>query len=73
MPYRLLKNSLRVQNVAQRYDERIDPTGWLMMEKLDGIRVLWDGKGLYTRDMKRVINVPKTISFPQIPFEGELW
>ena len=27
-----------------------DPTGWLMSEKLDGVRCYWDGKKMYSRN-----------------------
>jgi DNA ligase-1 len=26
-----------------------DPTGWIMSEKLDGIRAYWDGVNLYSK------------------------
>ena len=32
----------------------IDPTGWWMSEKLDGIRCYWDGRGFYTRNDNRI-------------------
>jgi hypothetical protein len=47
----------------------------MMMEKFDGVRVFWDGKGvLFTRNMQ-TINLPAEIlsKLPQYPFEGELW
>lgn len=43
------------------------------MEKFDGVRVFWDGKKLYSKNMKVIINIPHNIIFPPIPFEGELW
>ena len=37
--------------LAQTYDpDRDDPTGWLMSEKLNGVRCYWDGSTLYTRN-----------------------
>jgi hypothetical protein len=45
------------------------------MEKYDGIRVYWDGKGkLITSNFKTML-IPTFISrlFPEYPFEGELW
>ena len=27
----------------------IDPKGWLISEKLDGVRAYWDGKTLWSR------------------------
>ena len=29
--------------LADNYKEEIDPTGWIMSEKLDGLRCLWTG------------------------------
>jgi len=38
--------------LAHNYNpEEHDPTGWLMSEKLDGVRCYWDGDGsLFTRN-----------------------
>jgi DNA ligase-1 len=49
-------------------------TGWVMSEKLDGIRAYWDGKNLYFRSGKK-INAPKwfTKNYPPFPVDGELW
>jgi hypothetical protein len=44
-----------------------------MMEKYDGVRVIWNGKALYSRYTNKLIEVPQTSQFPSIPFEGELW
>src|SRR5438270_4965160 len=29
--------------LAERWDHATDPSGWLMSEKLDGVRAYWDG------------------------------
>lgn len=49
-------------------------SGWLMSEKLDGIRAYWDGKNLLSREGK-VINAPKyfTQKLPPFELDGELW
>jgi DNA ligase-1 len=49
-------------------------TGWVMSEKLDGIRAYWDGEKLLTRNGK-IINAPKwfTKNFPKFELDGELW
>jgi hypothetical protein len=44
-----------------------------MMEKLDGVRVYWDGKHLHTKDLQTRLEVPKELAFPAVPFEAELW
>lgn len=49
-------------------------SGWVMSEKLDGIRAYWDGKQLLSRN-GNIIHAPKyfTINFPQFELDGELW
>ena len=51
-----------------------DPTGWLVSEKFDGIRAIWDGKTLRTRE-GNVVPCPAwfTDSLPPTPLDGELW
>jgi DNA ligase-1 len=38
--------------LAQTYSPELleDPTGWLMSEKLDGVRCYWNGSTMYTRN-----------------------
>ena len=49
-------------------------TGWVMSEKLDGIRAYWDGKHLYTKNGK-IIHAPKwfLVQYPPFAIDGELW
>ena len=49
-------------------------TGWVMSEKLDGIRAYWDGKKLLTRN-GNTIHAPKwfTKHYPPFEIDGELW
>jgi len=49
-------------------------TGWVMSEKLDGIRAYWDGKKLLTRS-GNIIHVPSwfTKDYPPFEIDGELW
>jgi len=49
-------------------------TGWVMSEKLDGIRAYWDGKNLLTRS-GNIIHAPKwfTKYYPPFEIDGELW
>ncbi len=51
-----------------------DLTGWVMSEKLDGVRAYWDGKQLLSRGGK-IIHAPKWFSkdFPPFEVDGELW
>jgi DNA ligase-1 len=49
--------------LAQTYDpDRDDPTGWLMSEKLDGVRCYWDGSNLYTRNGNKTFAPPEWIA-----------
>jgi DNA ligase-1 len=49
-------------------------SGWMMSEKLDGIRGYWDGKQLLSRQNKP-INAPEwfTKDLPPFALDGELW
>ena len=49
-------------------------TGWVMSEKLDGIRAYWDGKNLISRG-GNIIYAPKwfTKDYPSFELDGELW
>lgn len=51
-----------------------DLTGWVMSEKLDGIRGYWDGKVLYTRQQK-ILTPPHYFlkNFPPFAIDGELF
>jgi hypothetical protein len=45
------------------------------MEKYDGVKVYWNGKDKLLTPSGKVINVPRNlaVTFPSLPFEGELW
>ncbi|MEA3352306.1 MAG: DNA ligase, partial [Campylobacterota bacterium] len=49
-------------------------SGWVMSEKLDGIRAYWNGKKLISRGGK-IIYAPKwfTKDYPPFEIDGELW
>ena len=49
-------------------------TGWVMSEKLDGIRAYWNGKNLLTRN-GNIIHAPSwfTKEYPPFEIDGELW
>lgn len=36
--------------LADNYKEGTDPTGWIMSEKLDGVRCLWTGSEMFSRN-----------------------
>jgi DNA ligase-1 len=56
------------------WDDSMDPTGWWMTEKFDGMRLFWDKTNFFTRQGNK-IQVPSFISsqLPQISLDGELW
>ncbi len=52
----------------------VDPSGWWMSEKLDGVRAWWDGKGFLSR-LGNPYLAPEwfTAALPPFPLDGELW
>ena len=56
-------------------EDKQDPAGWWMSEKLDGVRCYWNGATFLSRNSKPysvppffIENLPKTVSL-----DGELW
>lgn len=60
--------------LARHAPKGINPAGYLVSEKLDGVRALWDGTTLRFRS-GRVIAAPTwfTAKLPATPLDGELW
>lgn len=60
--------------LAKIYNDDIDVTQYLVSEKYDGVRAIWDGKTLTTRQ-GNPIAAPQwfTAHFPKSPLDGELW
>ena len=60
--------------LANNYRAGMAVTDFLVSEKYDGVRAVWDGISLHTR-AGRVINAPAwfTKNLPQTPLDGELW
>ena len=60
--------------LAQDAPPGLDPTGWLVSEKLDGVRALWDGARLRFRSGDPIV-APAwfTAALPDTPLDGELW
>lgn len=52
----------------------VDPGGYLVSEKFDGVRAIWDGRGLRFRS-GRAIAAPDwfTEGWPDTALDGELW
>ena len=55
--------------------EKHDPTGWYMSEKLDGVRCIWDGENLWSRNGLKFF--PPSYFKAALPkdfhLDGELW
>ena len=68
----LLADKPKLMLLKTYQDQNI--TGWVMSEKLDGIRAYWDGKKLLTRS-GNIIHAPSwfTKDYPPFEIDGELW
>jgi DNA ligase 1 len=60
--------------LAEIADLNIDPSAYLVSEKLDGVRAIWDGQQLRFRSGQK-INAPAWFvsKLPNTPLDGELW
>jgi DNA ligase-1 len=60
--------------LAQNYAPGIDVSAYMVSEKLDGVRAIWDGKVMRFKS-GNVVHVPAwfTAGFPEHPLDGELW
>ena len=60
--------------LAQHFNDAVDPGAYLVSEKLDGVRALWDGKVLRFRS-GRLIRAPDWFiaGLPAHALDGELW
>jgi DNA ligase-1 len=60
--------------LAENWTPEIDPVGWWLSEKLDGVRAYWTGDRLLTRTGK-LIHAPFwwLQGFPKTALDGELW
>lgn len=56
------------------YSEQTDVAGWLMSEKLDGVRGYWDGERLWSKN-GHPFSPPAVFvrDLPPFPLEGEIW
>lgn len=60
--------------LAQETDGALDPAGWLVSEKYDGVRALWDGERLRFRSGAAVAAPAWFLArLPKTPLDGELW
>ena len=60
--------------LAEHYKEDLDPVGWIMSEKLDGVRCFWTGSVMFSRNANRFYP-PKffTKNWPNSQLDGELF
>ena len=60
--------------LAESWDNVVDPTGWWLSEKLDGVRAYWDGKQFLSRQ-GNLYHAPDwfVAGLPTTPLDGELW
>lgn len=56
------------------YSANTNVEGWLMSEKLDGVRGYWDGRRLYSKNGRLFSPPPEfTRQLPPFELEGEIW
>ncbi|MBL8849267.1 MAG: DNA ligase [Planctomycetaceae bacterium] len=60
--------------LAEAWDNVLDPAGWWMSEKLDGVRAFWDGRQFLSRQ-GNLYHAPDwfVAGLPGVPLDGELW
>ncbi len=60
--------------LAQKWEAHVDPSGWWMSEKLDGVRAYWNGETFFSRQGNEYL-APDwfTEGLPTTPLDGELW
>ena len=61
--------------LAKKWEgQDMDPTNWLMSEKLDGVRGVWTGNNLYSRNKNRFFAPDFFVKgWPNVQLDGELW
>jgi DNA ligase-1 len=60
--------------LAEIYQQNIDPRDYLVSEKLDGVRAIWNGRELVFRS-GQLVPAPEWFirALPATPLDGELW
>jgi DNA ligase-1 len=73
-PMALLKSDAFPVLLADTWDGSQDLTGWIISEKLDGVRAYWDGEKFISR-AGNVFTAPKkfTEGLPKVHLDGELF
>jgi DNA ligase-1 len=72
LPFILFADKPNLLLLKTYKNQNID--GWIVSEKLDGIRAYWDGEHLISRGGK-IIHAPKWFikAYPPFKIDGELW
>jgi DNA ligase-1 len=72
IPFLLFAQKPKLLLLGTYKDQNV--TGWVMSEKLDGIRAYWDGEKLLSRSGKE-IKAPEWFitDYPPFAIDGELW
>ncbi len=73
-PAAALKKDAPPLLLAETWDGAADLSGWLMSEKLDGVRAYWTGREFLSR-LGNVFHVPDWFitGLPPLPLDGEFW
>lgn len=60
--------------LAHEYADDINPTGWWISEKLDGVRAIWEGTNLLSKN-GNIFHAPASFlaTLPRMPLDGELF
>jgi len=68
------QNEHKIKPLLAKVYRQEDVSQWMVSEKLDGVRGIWNGEKLHFRSGK-LIHAPKwfTENFPAQPMDGELW
>lgn len=61
--------------LASSYGPAVDPSGWIVSEKLDGVRAIWTGRELITRNGNTIKAPESLLSLLPVAvcLDGELW
>ena len=60
--------------LAELWTEKVDPKGWMLSEKLDGMRMVWTGEQMFTRNGNVIFFPPFFVKgWPNSYLDGELW
>jgi DNA ligase-1 len=60
--------------LAATWDDSVDPNGYYISEKLDGMRMVWTGTTMYSRN-GNIIKFPKFFveGWPKAQLDGEVY